>query len=171
MCKRAPVGADRIVVMGVTGSGKTTVGRLVASEIGVPFLDADTFHSADAVARMHAGHPLTDADRAPWLQRVHAALREVGDGAIVLACSALKRAYRDTLRDGLPPLTFVLLDVDPADLAVRLATRTDHFADATLLPSQLATLELGDDVVRVDATGSPDDVARAVIDAVRGHVR
>jgi len=89
----------------------------------------------------------------------------VGDGPVVLACSALKRAYRDVLRDGVPGLTFVDLDVDAGTLARRLAARTDHFAGADLLPSQFATLELGDDVVRVDATGTPDEVADRVLTA------
>ena len=84
----------------------------------------------------------------------------------MLACSTLKRSYRDVLRDGVPELTFVDLEVDPETLAHRLAARTGHFAGADLLPSQLATLELGDDIVRVDGTGSPDDVADRVLQAV-----
>ena len=158
--------APRIVLMGVAGSGKTTIGRLVAARLGAPFVDADDFHSADAVAAMHAGHPLADAERAPWLRRVRDAVAGIGDGSVVLACSALKRSYRDVLRDGVPGLTFVDLDVDPETLALRLATRTGHFAGPELLPSQLATLELGDDVVRVDATGTPDAVADLVLAAV-----
>ncbi len=91
----------------------------------------------------------------------------VGDGApLVLACSALKRSYRDVLRDGVSDLTFVDLEVDPETLAHRLAGRTDHFAGTELLPSQLATLELGDDTVRVVATGAVDDVVARVLDAV-----
>jgi len=118
---------------------------------------------------MHAGRPLDDADREPWLQRVRAAIAGVGDGPVVLACSALKRAYRDTLRDGVAGLTFVDLDVDPATLARRLAARSGHFAGADLLPSQLATLELGTDVVRVGATGTPDDVADRVLRVAAGR--
>jgi len=158
---------ERIVVMGVTGSGKSTVGRVVAARLDAPFVDADDLHSADAIAKMHAGRALTDADREPWLRRVHAALREFGDGPFVAACSALKRSYRDGLRAGLAPLTFVLLDVDPAVLRARLAARTGHFAGASLIPSQLLTLELGDDLVRVDASGTPAAVADAVLDAAR----
>jgi gluconokinase len=90
----------------------------------------------------------------------------VGDGPVVLACSALKREYRDVLRDGVADLVFVDLDVDPATLERRLAARTGHFAGPHLLPSQLATLELGDDVVRIDASGTPDDVADRVLRAV-----
>jgi len=156
--------------MGVAGSGKTTVGRIVADRLGAPFVDADDLHSPAAVAAMHAGHPLDDAERAPWLQRVHSAVAAVladgSDGPLVLACSALKRSYRDVLRDGVPGLTFVDLDVDPATLAHRLAARTGHFAGAELLPSQLATLELGDDVVRVAATGTIDEVADRVLRAI-----
>jgi gluconokinase len=160
------VRVTRIVVMGVAGSGKTTIGRILAARVGVPFLDADDLHSPDAIAKMHAGNALTDADREPWLRRVHAALRELGDGSLVAACSALKRSYRDQLRGGLAPLTFVLLDVDSSVLVARLGARTGHFADESLLPSQLATLELGDDLMRVDASGPPESVAGAVLEAV-----
>jgi gluconokinase len=160
----------RIVLMGVAGSGKTTVGRLVAARLDAPFVDADDFHSADAIAAMHAGRPLDDAERGPWLERVCAAVAAAlpdGDGGpIVLACSALKRSYRDVLRAGVPGLTFVDLTVDPETLAHRLDARRGHFAGAELLPSQLATLELGDDVVRVDARGTPDHVADIVLRAV-----
>jgi carbohydrate kinase (thermoresistant glucokinase family) len=155
----------RIVLMGVAGSGKTTIGRIIAARLGAPFVDADNLHTAEAIAAMHAGHPLDDAQRAPWLRRVRAAVSGIGDGPVVLACSALKRSYRDVLRHGVPGLTFVDLDVDPATLADRLAARPDHFAGPDLLPSQLATLELGDDVVRVDATGPPEAVADRVLRA------
>jgi len=158
--------AERIVLMGVAGSGKSTIGRMLAARLDAPFVDADDLHSADAIAKMHAGRALTDVDREPWLRRVHAALRDLGDGSFVAACSALKRSYRATLRAGIAPLTFVLLDVDPTVLAARLVARGGHFADASLLPSQLATLELDDDLVRVDASGPPESVVTAVLAAV-----
>ncbi len=159
--------APRIVVMGVEGAGKTTVGRLLARELGVPFLDADDLHSPAAIASMHAGHPLDDAQRMPWLRRVNVALRDQPDG-FVLACSALRRSYRDVLRDGVEGLTFAFLDVDVNVLVDRLRTRTGHFAGVDLLPSQLATLELGDDVVQApvapDATA--EEAASSVLDAL-----
>jgi gluconokinase len=160
------VTTPRIVLMGVAGAGKTTIGRLVAAKLGAPFVDADDLHSPAAIAAMQAGHPLDDAERAPWLERVCAAMHGIGDGPVVLACSALKRSYRDALRNGVPGLTFVDLDVDAATLASRLETRANHFVGPDLLPSQLATLELGDDVVRVPATGTPEEVADLVLRAV-----
>jgi carbohydrate kinase (thermoresistant glucokinase family) len=156
--------------MGVAGAGKTTIGRLVAAKLAAPFVDADDLHSPEAIAAMHAGRPLDDAERQPWLERVRAAVVGVGDGPVVLACSALKRSYRDLLRDGVHGLTFVDLDVDAATLARRLETRAGHFAGPALLPSQLATLELGDDVLRVPATGTPDEVAELVLQAVADRV-
>lgn len=158
--------SSRIVLMGVSGAGKTTIGHLLAARLDAPFIDADNLHSAEAIASMHAGHPLDDAERAPWLRRVRDAVEGIGDGPVVLACSALKRSYRAVLRDGVPGLTFVELDVDPATLEERLETRAGHYAGVDLLPSQLATLELGDDVVRVPATGTPDEVADRVIAAL-----
>jgi carbohydrate kinase (thermoresistant glucokinase family) len=160
-----PGAGPRIVVMGVTGAGKTTVGRLLARELGVPFLDADEFHSPDAIASMRAGRPLDDKQRMPWLRRANAALREHSDG-FVLACSALRQSYRDVLRAGVEGLTFVFLDVDVDVLVERVRARTGHYAGVDLLPSQLATLELSDDVVRVPATGNPEDVAASVLRAL-----
>src|SRR4051794_2668829 len=156
----------RVVLMGVTGSGKTTVGRLVATRVGVPFLDADDFHSRAAIARMRAGRPLDDTTRADWLQRVVAELQTIPDSAFVLACSALKRAYRETLRAGIGDLAFVLLHVSEETLMRRLDARVAHFAGPNLLPSQLATLEHDDDVVAVDAEAPPEVVATTVLRAV-----
>ncbi len=159
--------ATRIVLMGVAGSGKSTVGHILAAKLGVPFIDADDLHSAEAIADMQAGRPLDDSDRAPWLARVRDAVLQRGDAPVVLACSALKRSYRDALRDGVPDLTFVALDVDAETLTHRLEARIGHFAGSGLLASQLETLELGEDIVRVDATsGSADEVAARVLAAV-----
>lgn len=142
-----------VVVMGVSGSGKTAVGEALARHLGGAMLDGDDLHAPDAVAKMRTGTPLTDADREPWLDRIGAALRR-REGAAVVACSALKRAYRDRLRSACPGLRFVFLDGDAAVIAPRMQAREGHYMPASLLDSQLATLERPDpdeaDVVRID---------------------
>ena len=135
--------AQAVVVMGVAGCGKSTVGTQLARALGASFIDADDFHPPANVALMAAGIALTDADRAAWLEALAvrlAASRAHGE-RLVLACSALKRSYRDTLRQGAPDLALVYLAGTPALLAERLAARQGHYMPATLLPSQLATLE------------------------------
>jgi release factor glutamine methyltransferase len=129
-----------IVVMGVTGSGKSTIGRALAERIGRPFADADDFHAPAAVAQMAAGHPLSDADRQPWLDRVGRWLGAQPDGAVV-ACSALKRSYRDRLREACPDAFFVHLDCPPDVATARVAARQGHFMPAGLVGSQFADLE------------------------------
>jgi gluconokinase len=161
------VEVTRIVLMGVAGAGKTTIGRIVASRLAAPFVDADDLHAPDAIARMHTGVALDDADREPWLRRVGATVRDLGPGSLVLACSALKPSYRDVLRAAAPDLTFVLLDVDAHTVAERLVRRSGHFAGLDLLPSQLAILDPGGDTLRVHADGPPAAVADAVLAAVR----
>lgn len=156
--------APLVVVMGVSGSGKTTLGTALAAALGVPFEEGDTLHPVANIAKMHAGVPLDDADRAPWLDAVAAWLAgHAGTGGIV-SCSALKRAYRDRLRCADPNLRFVLLDVDRATLADRVSHRPGHFMPASLLGSQLDTLEPPDgeaDALTVDGTaGVERNVAR-----------
>jgi gluconokinase len=129
-----------VVVMGVTGSGKTTVGLLLAHQLGVPFADADDFHTLEMKAKMAAGHPLDDADRAPWLRRLAEWLAGQSGGC-VLACSALKRAYRDVLRSGAPRLAFLHLAGEPVVASERVAHRTQHYMPASLVGSQYATLQ------------------------------
>lgn len=123
--------------MGVTGSGKTSVGERLAHDLSWAFADADDFHSPQAKAKMARGEGLTDADRAPWLARLHELL--AGQPHTVLACSALKRSYRDALR--VPGLRFVYLRVPHSLLEQHLAGRRGHYATASLLPSQFAALE------------------------------
>ncbi|WFB09016.1 gluconokinase [Streptomyces sp. LX-29] len=133
-----------VVVMGVSGTGKTTVGTLLAEALGVPYAEADDFHSSANIAKMSAGVPLDDEDRAPWLDAIGAWAREhSGPGAHggVVSCSALKRAYRDRLRQAAPDLFFVHLTGDHDLIAERMAARQGHFMTATLLDSQFATLE------------------------------
>lgn len=133
-----------LVIMGVSGSGKSTVAEAVAARIdGGVYLDADDLHPQANVTKMAAGHPLTDADRAPWLDAVGRAMAEVtrSGGTPVTACSALKRAYRLRILAGEPEARFVLLDVSRDELERRMRERKGHFMPASLLTSQLATLE------------------------------
>ncbi|HEY3723217.1 MAG TPA: gluconokinase [Acidimicrobiia bacterium] len=154
-----------VVLMGVAGCGKSTVGPRVAARLGVPFVDGDDVHSETARSRMAAGVPLDDAERGPWLDRLHTILVDHAASGIVLACSALKAGYRKQLAGGRHDIRFVALVAPPAVLAARLAARTDHFAGPELLPSQLESLELGPDVTVVDSAGPLDAVTEAVTTA------
>lgn len=134
-----------VVVMGVTGSGKSTVGMALAERLGVPFADADDFHSPANVAKMRAGTPLNDDDRRPWLLAIGRWLAEHPGGAVV-TCSALKRRYRDTLREAAPAITFLHLHGDKDTVRRRVGSRPGHFMPTSLVDSQFADLEpLGDD--------------------------
>jgi gluconokinase len=131
------------VIMGVSGTGKSTIAALLGAALGWPMAEGDDFHSAANVAKMHAGHPLTDADRLPWLEAISAwigAREAAGTGGIV-TCSALRRSYRDLLRTGHPDVRFVCLVGSHELLLSRLTSRTGHFMPASLLDSQLATFE------------------------------
>ena len=147
--------AHRLVVMGVSGSGKSTVAAGIAEALGLRFIDGDALHSPESVARMQAGTPLGDEDRWPWLERIARCLvDEAAPGGVVIACSALRRVYRDRIRAGARGVRFVFLD-GPAELIrARMAGRTGHYMPPTLLASQLQTLEPpGEDepdVLRVD---------------------
>ncbi len=131
------------VVMGITGSGKSTVGATLAGRLGVDFVEGDDYHSLENVRRMASGVPLTDDDRAGWLHALATRIREARDAGtgLVLSCSALKRSYRDFLRAEAPELQFVFLKGPRALIAERLAGRRGHFMPTSLLDSQLATLE------------------------------
>jgi gluconokinase len=152
-----------VVVMGVSGSGKSTVGAALARRLGVPFVDADTLHPSANVAKMAAGEPLGDDDRHPWLERVGEWLAGHGDGGVA-SCSALKRSYRDRLRAHCPAVTFLHLSGSPELIARRLAARSGHFMPAALLASQFDTLEpLGPDEAGV--TVGADRGVDAIVDA------
>jgi gluconokinase len=159
-----------VVLMGVTGSGKTTIGSLLAERTGTVFADADDYHPAANKQKMAAGHALNDDDRQPWLEELNRLLRgwyESGKGG-VLACSALKEKYRTTLRAGMPggAVHFVLLDGPPELIAERLAARHHEYMNPGLLASQLATLEPPEDALRVVNDRPPDEV----VDQILSHV-
>jgi gluconokinase len=162
---------QHIVVMGVSGSGKTTIAGRLAAQLGFAFADADAFHAATSVAKMARGEPLTDADREPWLQALAAwieAEHEAGCST-VLACSALKRRYRDTLTAAAPNVFFIHLVASRAALFERLKHRKDHFMPALLLDSQLADLEpLATDEagITVDASATPDAIVEQALEGV-----
>lgn len=144
----AATAPTHIVVMGVSGSGKTTVGEALAKALGWKFVEGDAFHPEANVAKMHAGHPLDDDDRRPWLEALAAEIArdDAAGRSSVIGCSALKRAYRDILRSGAPDVRFLHVHGDKALLWERVSNRPGHFFPAALLDSQLATLEpLGPD--------------------------
>jgi gluconokinase len=157
-----------LLLMGVSGSGKTTVGALLAGKLGWPYADADAFHSAANVAKMAAGHPLTDEDRWPWLQAIRAWI----DGHLVrgergvVTCSALKRAYRDVLRG--PGVQLVFLHGARELIAGRMAARHGHFFKPAMLDSQFGDLEEpapDEDVLTVSIEGTPAEIADAIVTA------
>lgn len=147
-----------VVVMGVSGSGKTSIGRALATHLEWPFIDADEVHPPENVDRMRAGIPLTDADREPWLAALRALVRRTDAAGenLVLACSALRRSFRKRLRDGVANLRFVHLQAGPELVARRLAARTGHFMNPDLHDSQFDALEEPEDAVVLDAAEPPD---------------
>ncbi len=161
-----------IVVMGVSGCGKSTVGLALADRLRVPFRDADDLHPASNVAKMSRGIPLTDEDRAPWLVAVGQELAAHGAAGMVIACSALKVAYRDVLRQHAPAVLFVHLEASKQVIAKRMVVRSEHFMPLALLDSQLATLEplkADESGCSVDASPSIGTIIAVAEQEVRSH--
>jgi gluconokinase len=153
-----------VIVMGAAGAGKTTVGRALATSVGWPFVEGDSYHSPGAVEKIRSGIGLTDTDRAPWLAALHGVIANtIGRREHrVVACSALRERYRETLRDGLRPVRFVFLNANEATLRRRLETRAGHFAGPSILRSQLAELEEPRDALAIDATKPLDEIVATV---------
>ena len=150
--------------MGVTGCGKTAVGAMLAEACGREFQDADDFHPPENVAKMRSGVALADEDRWPWLARLNTLLldSERQGKSLVLACSALKQAYRDRLAHGCAAAHFVFLDGDIELIRARLAARRGHYMNPTLLDSQFAILERPRDALRLDVAASPAELVQSI---------
>lgn len=162
----------RVIVMGVSGCGKSTVAAGVAEALGLPMVDGDDLHLVESVAKMRAGIPLDDADRWPWLDRIGKRLREDAPGCVV-ACSALKRVYRDRLREAAAPIQFVFLDGEAALIADRMAKRTGHYMQPELLASQFRTLERPGadeaDVLRLDISQTISSLMTQAVAALKAR--
>jgi len=158
-----------LLLMGVTASGKTTVGHLLRDRLGWPFYDGDDFHPPANIEKMSKGIPLTDDDRRPWLESLHRVMADAearGESAIV-ASSALKEAYRRILADRLRTLHIVYLKGDPATLQDRLDQRVGHFMPKTMLPSQMAALEEPKEALVVNAGQPPNVIVQQILDALK----
>ncbi len=167
----SPHPVTAIVVMGVSGAGKTTIGKALARRLDMDFIDADDLHTPANVARMAAGLPLTDADRAPWLARVGAAIDDARrDGRqLVIACSALRRCYRQAIGGSAADVRIVWLTGAPELIRRRMGARQGHFMTATMLDSQLATLEPpapGENIPGVDVDAAPADIVDRILAAL-----
>ncbi|MGI4755578.1 MAG: gluconokinase [Janthinobacterium lividum] len=161
-----------LILMGVSGTGKTTLGTMLSQQTGWPFLDGDDFHPAANKAKMASGHPLTDEDRAPWLAILHEKIAGYANAgtSMIMACSALRDQYRATLRGDLPAdvVQFALLEADPAVIAAHLHARQHQFMNPNLLGSQLATLEdPGDDAWHIQVDGTPQQSLAQLADHLR----
>jgi gluconokinase len=160
-----------VVVMGVAGSGKTTIGQILADAIPCPFLEGDSLHPPANVAKMSRGVPLTDADRAPWLSTIHARMADVyrrGD-SLVVGCSALKQSYRTILADGLP-VTWVYLKGSSELIQERMRHRVGHFMKAGMLASQFEALEEPTNALVADVSESPEAIVERILSALRKSV-
>lgn len=162
-----------VVVMGVSGCGKSTVGQLLANALGAPYIEGDDLHSQENVERMRAGIALNDAQRRDWLQALadHLAAAHTHSQPLVVSCSALKRVYRDLLRSGAPELRLVHLCGTREVLAARSAQRKGHYMPVSLLDSQIATLEppgADENVLTFDVTQAPQEIVQQTVAALTG---
>lgn len=158
-----------LIVMGVSGSGKSTIGNLLSAATGWPFADGDDYHPEANKKKMHAGIPLTDEDRAPWLFRLHELLLgwvRAGKSGI-LACSALKESYRQVLSANVSDLHFILLEASAEVIEQRLRARTNHFMNPDLLASQIATLEVPANAIHVSVADDPKQTVDSILERLK----
>lgn len=157
-----------VVIMGVTGVGKTTIGKKLANLLNWPYYDADDFHPATNIEKMRQGLALSDEDRLPWLEALNTLIRESlrRGTSTVLACSALRESYRERLKRGNEGVRFVYLCARPEVVQARLSERVGHFMNPGLLTSQFQILEVPSDAIHVNAERSPDEVVQEIIDAL-----
>jgi gluconokinase len=155
-----------VLVMGVAGVGKTTIGAALAQRLGWRFIDADDYHPPENVAKMKAGIPLDDADRQPWLADLNRILQRESNA--VLACSALRKTYRERLAQGVHDFRVVYLHGGRDLIGSRIATRTHRYMPATLLESQFATLEPPGDAIRIDIAATPEECVAAIVGHLAG---
>lgn len=160
-----------VIVAGVSGAGKSTVGDALAARLGVPFVDADSLHSAENIAKMAGGVPLTDEERQPWLLSIATRMREAEASGLVMACSALKRSYRDMIRQSAPATFFAVLSGPKELLHARLAGRAGHYMPLHLLDSQLASfeeLEPDERGVTISVDKGPEAIVDEAVKAIAG---
>ena len=153
-----------VVVMGVSGSGKTTVGRLLAQRLGWAYYEGDEFHSAENIEKMSKGISLDDGDRGPWLASLKEAIDKCADSGTgaVIACSALRRTYRQTLGAGVVDIRFVYLKGDFETIVERMKFRSSHYMKADMLESQFSSLEEPDEAIEIDIRNSPQDIVARI---------
>jgi carbohydrate kinase (thermoresistant glucokinase family) len=157
-----------IYIMGVSGSGKTTIGKKISAEMGMPFFDADDFHSRANKEKMKAGQPLTDNDRAEWLISINELAKDQmkKEGAII-ACSALKEKYRKILSEGITvPIFWIFLQGNYELIQRRMEARTDHFMPPTMLSSQFDALEIPEQCISIDISQKPDKIVKEIISQI-----
>lgn len=160
-----------IYIMGVSGSGKTTIGQRLSAKTGYPFYDADDFHSRENIAKMNAGIPLTDEDRLPWLKNIHGfVVKKTSTLNIIFVCSALKQQYRDFLSDAIEDrCRWVFLSGDYSTIEERLKGRTDHYMSPSLLQSQFDALEIPANSIMIDIRQSPEAIVEEIISKTSHH--
>ncbi|MHA7101178.1 gluconokinase [Roseivirga pacifica] len=157
---------ELIVLMGISGSGKSTIGKLLSQKLGVPFLDADDFHPKENVLKMNRGIPLDDDDRWPWLASIVEYVSHSHRNQFILGCSALKVSYRDYLSQRLNN-QYILLDISKAEAIARMEARKGHFMPSSLVQSQLATLEKSPDLISISTDKTPEEMVNDILEVLR----